>query len=1092
MSTSPREADPKQAGSGRYKVMRFLGQGANKRVHLAHDERLDREVALAEIKSSVLGNEGRSRLQRETQAMAQLGDHPGIVTVFDVLHEDDHVYIVSQFMAGGDLADRLGDQPEGRLPLDQTLAMALQIASALEHAHERKLIHRDIKPSNIWLTADGTAKLGDFGLAFALDRTRLTQEGMMVGTAYYMPPEQALGHWPDTRSDLYALGATMYEMATGRPPFLGDDAVAVVSQHINTRPVAPRLLAEGIPEPLERLILDLLEKDPTARPAGAGVVRERLEDMIRAPTLDRSGTTPGANPLDRLASGVFVGREAEVERGRAVCDEAFAGQPRVLLLVGEPGIGKTRISEELTTYARLRGARVFWGRCHEGEGAPPFWPWVQIVRSFVQASEPEALRRAFGFGAADIAGLVSEVRQALPDLQEPAKLDPEQTRFRLFDALVGFLRNAARETPLVLVLDDLHWSDKPSLLLLEFLARELGPARLLVIATYRDVELRRQHPLSETLAELTRLHLDERVLLRGLTEADVARFIEQSANIDPPEGLVAAIHRETEGNPFFVHEVVRLLTSDGRLTKGSEAASWSLEIPQGVREVVGRRLNRLSEDCNELLLIGSVLGREFSLPVLERVSEIDLELALVALDEALGARVISEVAGPVATYRFSHALMRETLYEELSTPRRVKLHRRAGEVLEEVHGEEAGSHLAEIANHFFCAVQSGELERAVGASVRAAEWAGERQAFEEEAQHYLRAIEVLEMGAASDDRRLAELTVRLARAQAVGGNPEAARKSALQAADLARRVGSPELLAQAALAYGAGFLFVEMGRVDAPMVDLLQEALDGLTGRDDPASRALIGEVSVKLSHELYFGGDQARIGALVDTVDEIAEELDDDRLRSAALQARATSSSWNRLELMPELTARMRSLARTSGDVQRESTAVNYKLTTALRRGDRAAVHRGPQMRRSGSHQAAAFRWCARFRSGLAPRVCLLEGRFAELRPLIAEAVGLMSQGSGTNARQWGAILLYLGGRHLGQLRVTEEVVGFVERFPDYLLYRAYLAAVQTATGDLDAARINLELPWPKTTSRPCPCWRVCAWTERSRRRKRRERCHQ
>ena len=164
-------------------------------------------------------------------------------------------------------------------------------------------------------------------------------------------------------------------------------------------------------------------------------------------------------------------------RCRALFDDSFAGQPRILLLVGEPGIGKTRVSEELTTYARIRGAQVYWGRCHEGEGAPPFWPWVQIVRAYAAAREPAQLRQDLGFGAPEIASMVSEVRQVLPDLPEPPRLDPEQARFRLFDAVVGFLRNAAQRSPLVLVLDDLHWADKPSLLLLEFLARELGPAR---------------------------------------------------------------------------------------------------------------------------------------------------------------------------------------------------------------------------------------------------------------------------------------------------------------------------------------------------------------------------------------------------------------------------------------------------------------------------------------------------------------------------------------------------------------------------------------------------------------------------------------
>ncbi len=1057
------EPPPQQVGGGRYRISRLLGEGANKRVYLARDTRLDRDVALAEIKTPQLDEDGRARLQRETQAMGQLGDHPGIVTVHDILDEHGRVFIVAQYMPGGDVAQHLDAHTERRLSPAEASTLALQVASALEHAHGRGVIHRDIKPGNIWLKADGTALLGDFGLAFAVDRTRLTQEGMMVGTASYMPPEQALGQLPDARSDLYALGATLYEMITGRPPFVGDDAVAVISQHINTRPVSPGLLASGVPKPLENLVLELLAKDPTKRPESAGAVRERLEQLqgygIDADS-SASTSAAGANPLDRLSSGVFVGREGEVERGRALFDESFAGQPRVLLLVGEPGIGKTRISEELTTYARMRGAQVYWGRCHEGEGAPPFWPWVQIVRSYAQEHDPEELRKDFGFGGPDIAGMVSEIRQVLPDLAEPPQVDPEQARFRLFDAMVSFLRNASQRAPIVLVLDDLHWADKPSLVLCEFLARELGPARLMVIATYRDVELRRQHPLTETLAELARLQLGERVLLRGISEQDVARFIEQSANLTPSQSLVAAIHRETEGNPFFVHEVVRLLTSDGRLSGSGSGSveSWSLEIPQGVREVVGRRLNRLSEECNELLLVGSVLGREFTLTALEKVTGSSGDDVLSALDEALAARVVSEVPGPIPAYRFSHALMRETLHEELSTPRRVGLHRKAAEALEEIHGTEGGAHLAEIAHHFFQAVQSGDLDRAVRALVRAAEWAGERQAFEEEAQHYERAIQVLEMESESDSEQLCELLVRLARAWALAADQDRARETALRAAELARKTGSAEHLARAALAYGEGFVVVEMGRVDATIVDLLDEALVELEAVADQPDSHLVAQVGGRLANELYFGGDIDRIESLLDKVEGIADAVDDPALRSQAIQARTFNLNVDKLDRQGlDLAERLQRHAREAGDIQLESAGRLYEFSFSLFRGNRQRLQdtlEAEEILATRSRMPLVRALPVWHRTTLA----VLEGRWMEFRPMLSEAVRLMGGGV-TNARQWGGMLLYVAGRALGMLTVTEETLGYVERFPDYPIYRAYLAACQIGAGEPDEARRHYDI---------------------------------
>ncbi|MDP2959021.1 MAG: AAA family ATPase, partial [Longimicrobiales bacterium] len=379
---------------------------------------------------------------------------------------------------------------------------------------------------------------------------------------------------------------------------------------------------------------------------------------------------------------------------------------------------KTRTSEEFATYARLRNVQALWVRCYEGEGAPAYWPWVQVIRSYVHDRDPAALMSEMGPGAADIAQVVSEVRERLPDLPAPPALEPEQARFRLFDSITTFLKNASKNQPLVLVLDDLHWADKPSLLLLQFLARELRGSRLLVLSTYRDVEVRRQHPLSQTLGELNREGLSQRILLRGLTARDVARFIEITAGIAPPSALVEAVFRETEGNPFFVNEIVRLLVADGRLEHPEQVKSWSVTIPQSVREVVGRRLDHLSDACNRVLTVASVIGREFALRVLERVSEVTGDRLVEALEEAVGARVIVEVPRVVGRYSFSHALIRETLYEELSTTRRVRLHRRIGEAIEEIDPE---GHLPQLAYHFCEAAPGGDIDKAVDYARRAGE-----------------------------------------------------------------------------------------------------------------------------------------------------------------------------------------------------------------------------------------------------------------------------------------------------------------------------------------------------------------------------------
>jgi len=1044
---------PTSFADGRYQVRSFLGEGGRKRVYLAHDDKLDRDVAVAVIKTEGLDEGGLERVRREAQAMGRLGDHPHIVTIHDIGDEEGQPFMVSQHMAGGDLEGMLQRAENHRLPLDEAIRIAVEIRHALEHAHGRGIIHRDLKPGNIWLTEGGTAKLGDFGLAMAVNRSRVTQAGMMLGTVAYMPPEQALGRQADARSDLYSWGCVLYEMVTGRPPFLGDDTVAIISQHINTAPVAPSWHNPEVPRTLEALIMRCLAKDPDERPESAAALPEALSAvMTTAPSMAKQ-TAEEMNPLDRLAGGVFVGREKEMDELRAGLEDALSGKGRLLMLVGEPGIGKTRTSEELATYAGLRNTQVLWGKCYEGEGAPAYWPWVQLIRSYVHDREPKDLMSEMGPGAADIAQVVSEVKERLPGLPEPPALEPEQARFRLFDSITTFLKNASKGQPIVLVLDDLHWADKPSLLLLQFLARELRGARLMVLATYRDVELRRGHPLADALGELAREGLSQRILLRGLTDRDVARFIEITAGITPPEALVTAVYRETEGNPFFVNEIVRLLVADGRLERPEEVKSWSVTIPQGVREVVGRRLDHLSEECNGVLTVASVIGREFELATLERVSDLSGDRLLEVLEEAVGARVVAEVPRAVGRYSFTHALIRETLYEELGTTRRVRLHRQIGEALEGLHSANLEPHLAELAHHFSESAQGGDVDKAIAYATRAGERATSLTAYEDAAAHFESALQALDVKDKPDELQRCELLLVIGEAQNRAGDRDRAKANFMRAANIARRLSDSQRLAGAVLGYAGEWS--AWGVVDNSVMGLLEEALDTLEKADSVLRAMLLSRMAM----ECWVSGEWERADSVSERSVGVARRVGDQAGLADALWIRS-AVTWgpdNRDERLVAGDEIVR-LAEESG-ARRALQGIYLRMYAYLEYGHVEAAYEELAGYGRLADEMREPQWLAWTLVGRAMRA-LLEGRLEEGERLSQESRAIAHRSQDALTVQMLDIQMANLRREQGRFQEAEALeLELAEQLAPLAGYRAGLARLYCETGREAEGQAEFEL---------------------------------
>lgn len=551
-------------------------------------------------------------------------------------------------------------------------------------------------------------------------------------------------------------------------------------------------------------------------------------------TAQEETPTSGA-PVEGRPGAPFVGRAPVLERLRDALTVVSAGRGQVHLVAGEPGIGKTRVVDELAALAREQRALVAVGRAYEGDGAPAFWPWLQILRTCVDALEASSLTPLMGAGAADIAALLPDVRARIRGLPRPEPIEAESARFRLFESVTTFLQRVAARQVLVIVLDDLHWADEASLRLLRFVAGGVNAARILLVGTYRDVEVRRGHPLVDVLGALARDGLSERIALRGFEVADTTELIESISGAPASPAVAAAVQEMTDGNPFFIREVVRLLVGDGGVAATQGVAPSDLLLPQGVRDAIGRRLDRLSPPCNAVLRLASVLGREFNVAVLSAVAEQPVDEVLGRLGEAVSLGIIDPRPHAIGRFAFHHALIRQTLYEELNTPERVRVHRRAAAALERVSGGDPDGDLDHLAHHLFQGAAGGDALKAADVCVRAAERATALLAYEQSAQHYVHALQALELSTTPDETRRGELLLALGEAYSASGARASAREAFERAAEIARRLGRVDLLARAALGYRSR----EMGGpVEESTLALLEEALAQLSAH--PALRASV------------------------------------------------------------------------------------------------------------------------------------------------------------------------------------------------------------------------------------------------------------
>jgi class 3 adenylate cyclase len=573
---------------------------------------------------------------------------------------------------------------------------------------------------------------------------------------------------------------------------------------------------------------------------------------------------------------IFVGREEQLQRLGQLWKEAAAGARRVALLAGEPGVGKTRLAAELARRAHDEGATLLAGRCDEDLGVP-YQPFVEALRHFLDHAPREELGERLGRYGGELTRLVPELQEMAPDLPPPLQSDPETERYRLFDAVAGWLKAVSAEGPLLLVLDDLQWAAKPTLLLLRHVVRALAH-RVLIVGTYRDTELTHGHPLVEVIADLRRDRGLERISLSGLDGLGVTALVEQASGETLTEdgiSLARAIYEETEGNPFFVHEVLRHLVETGAVARheGSWATRLPVEemgIPEGVLDVVGRRLARLSPDTHQALRVAAVAGTEFELDVLQVAGSLDEDTILWILEEGARTRLVIETSA--TRYRFSHALVRATLYDSLSAARKVTLHRKVAQAIETVHGEVLDDYLPALAHHWARAsAPVADTARAIEYATRAGHRALAQLAHDEAVAYYRQALELSDAAdAPAEDPQRLELLISLGEAQRRAGDA-AHRDTLLQAARIAQSRGDAQALARAALANFRGFWSVTAA-VDAERIAALEAALGATDAHDSPLRARLLAH----LAAELHFSNQRERRRALSDDALAMARRLGD------------------------------------------------------------------------------------------------------------------------------------------------------------------------------------------------------------------------
>ncbi|HEY0764409.1 MAG TPA: protein kinase [Pyrinomonadaceae bacterium] len=755
-----------------YRIINKVGEGGMGQVYRAEDTKLGRYVALKLLAPDATRDQtAKRRLLAEAQSASVL-NHPNIVTIHAIEEADGVDFIVMEFVEGETLTSYL--TTSGALPLTSLMDLGIQVADALNAAHSVGLIHRDIKPANVLITPKGVAKVADFGLAKMvrvnteeIDRealtlaANLTGPGIVLGTASYMSPEQTRGEPLDVRSEIFSLGSLLYEAATRTRAFSGPSVLAIMHAIAAIDPPPPSRLRPELPREFDLIIERALAKDKTRRYYSCSEMADALRSLRSSITGAWSGIpiVYDADLIDR-SSPSFVGREPEIRKLEGLLQQVIEGTGRVVFITGEPGIGKTSLSDEFLRRARrLQVAPLISrGRCVEQYGTgEAYLPFLDAMGELLQGPGRERIAAIMRTYAPT---WCMELPTAFASSGSLEKLQQETigaTKERMMRELGDALGVLATASPVVLLLEDLHWADPSSVDLLRHLSQRISAQRLLIAGTFRPEDVERSgHPLKSYKAEMQAHNLCEEIALGSWNREHIAEYVDVTFSPnDFPDELTALIHDKTEGHPLFAANFLQYLGECGDLAKVN--GRWSLvrrlsemdlAAPESVRAMISKKIDALEPEERRTLQYASVEGTEFLSSVtstLLGVDEIDLEESLARIGkshrliETLGEEELPD--GTLATrYRFSHALYQNFLYGDLVNKRRVLLHQQAGEQLLKHHGKRAPQIATQLAIHF---EHGRDFTRAVEYLIHAGDHAAKLYGYAEAERHYSRALSLV-------------------------------------------------------------------------------------------------------------------------------------------------------------------------------------------------------------------------------------------------------------------------------------------------------------------------------------------------------------